>query len=94
MSEDGHTQIVNQIRPRFDGTINLGHLLILGGFLASAAIAFSSVQSDITNHDWRLKNIESIVRDQSQTNNQLKDAMSEISRDIAVIRTKVDGRPQ
>ncbi len=79
-------------RPRFDGTINLGHIIMLVGFMASAAIAYTSVKSDITNHDWRLKSIEAAVKDQSLTNGQLRDTMGEISRDIAVIKTKVDGR--
>lgn len=75
---------------RFDGTVHFGHLLIIISFITSASIAYSTLRSDINNHDWRIQNIESAVRDQGRVNGSLQETLSSIGKDIAVIRTKVD----
>lgn len=88
MSEN--TTQVNSAKLRFDGTVHFGHLLIIMGFIGSAAFAYNSIQQDLSNHEWRITNNESALKEQNRINSNIQESLSSIGRDIAIIRTKVD----
>lgn len=47
--------------PKFDPTINLGHLLTFGGVILTGVAAYYSVKSDLSVMDTRLKSVEGIM---------------------------------
>lgn len=74
---------------RFDGTVHLGHILIILGFIVSSTIAYSAIRNDLNNHEWRLVSIEASAKEQRVINTDLRDSLSKIGSDIAVIRTQM-----
>lgn len=45
-------------KPRFDPTINLGHLLTFGGFILAGLGAWYGVKSEVANIEYRIGSIE------------------------------------
>lgn len=45
-------------RPRFDPTINLGHMLTFGGFILAGLGAWYGVKSEVANIEYRIGSIE------------------------------------
>jgi len=48
-------------KPRFDPTINLGHLLTFGGFILAGVGAWYGVKSEVANIEYRISSIDKTV---------------------------------
>lgn len=75
---------------RFDPTINLGHVVMISGFLFGGVTAYYGLDKSLNNHEWRLDNVEEIMKDQNSINRTTAEALAQISRDLAVIRARSD----
>jgi hypothetical protein len=51
-----------QARPRFDPTINYGHVLTVSSFLIAAASAYYGMRSELQNVNLRVAKIESTLQ--------------------------------
>lgn len=75
-------------RPRFDPTINLGHILTFIGFLATGFGAYSHV-------DKRLSVVEVKAEIQAQKSSEyearIKESLAEIKSDVKDVKRSVDG---
>ena len=71
--------------PRFDWSINLGHILIVVGMLITAATTYTSVMITLTEHELRLKSVEASLPKLEL----MRENLAVISRDIAVIRERL-----
>jgi hypothetical protein len=50
--------VSDENKPRFDPTVNLGHLLTFGGFIVSGLVAFFSVKGELGTVGDRVGRIE------------------------------------
>lgn len=62
-------------RPRFDPTINLGHVLSILSFLVMAAAGYFAMKGDIDKLDMRLVTVEKSGHDLIQSVSRLADVM-------------------
>jgi hypothetical protein len=60
MSENAN--IPGQAKPRFDPTINYGHVLTVSSFLIAAASAYYGMRAELQNVDQRVAKIESTLQ--------------------------------
>lgn len=76
---------------KWDGTINLGHVLTIISILGTGAVAYTSVMSRIANHDIRIETLE--TRDQQRTNTLIRfaDRLDQIAEGVARIDGALNG---
>jgi hypothetical protein len=60
MSEN--INVPGQAKPRFDPTINYGHVLTVSSFLIAAASAYYGMRAELQNVDLRVAKIESTLQ--------------------------------
>jgi 5-bromo-4-chloroindolyl phosphate hydrolysis protein len=75
---------------RFDLTINLGHIIILGTLFTSIVSTWVTYKVSITNNELRLARLEEFVKAQGASNQEIATDISSIKQDIAIIRYRVD----
>lgn len=75
-----------QVRPRFEPTINWGHVLILCGFVATSFFYVGDIRETLTKHDQRLLQLERQAEDGALINRRVLEMLSEIKADIAVLK--------
>jgi hypothetical protein len=51
-----------QPKPRFDPTINYGHILTVISFVAAAAVAYFGMRAELHNVDYRVAKIENTLQ--------------------------------
>ena len=69
----------------FDGTFNVGHVLVICGLLLSAGASYTAALVLINGHELRLKMLENTL----PRLDQLREDLSHIRSDMAVIRERV-----
>ena len=62
-------------RPRFDPTINLGHILSLLAFLGTGLAAWQSMRTEITTLDGRLREQEKTIESVAMSVNKMAEVM-------------------
>lgn len=72
-----------QARPRFDPTINHGHVLTVSSFLIAAASAYYGMRAELQNVDLRVAKIESTLQ---QVANVLVQSARQDEKMIAIER--------
>jgi hypothetical protein len=72
-----------QARPRFDPTINYGHVLMVSSFLLAAASAYYGMRAELQNVDLRVAKIESTLQ---QVANVLVQSARQDEKVIAIER--------
>lgn len=75
---------------KFDRTINLGHILILVGIIASAFSGYMTIRLTVDNHELRIESIERSISAQETINKNLTKLLWDIKRDVAVIKDRSD----
>jgi hypothetical protein len=90
MSND--TNPHGQAKPRFDPTINYGHVLTVSSFLIAAASAYYGMRAELQNVDLRVAKIESTLQ---QVANVLVSSARQDERLIAIERRidRLEGEP-
>jgi hypothetical protein len=81
MSDNTNTH--GQARPRFDPTINYGHVLTVSSFLIAAASAYYGMRAELQNVDLRVAKIESTLQ---QVANVLVQSARQDEKMIAIER--------
>jgi hypothetical protein len=80
-------------KPRFDPTINLGHLLTFGGFILAGVGAWYGVKSEVANIEYRISSIDKTV-ERLTTNVEKLTAITVVTarqdEQIAAMRTRID----
>lgn len=73
-----------------DSKINIGHIFIVISVLASGVAGYFALRNTIDNHEWRLKTLEGIVKEQGIVNKETNKTLLSISNDIAIIRHRTE----
>lgn len=75
---------------QIDSTINIGHIFIVVSVLSSGVAGYYALRNTIDNHEWRLTNMEDVIKEQNRINRKTGETLSTISSDIAVIRHRTE----
>lgn len=75
---------------RFDNTINLGHILTIGAILMGMALAYTTYALTVSDHDSRLRYLETVMKTQQVYNVDTNSALWTIKQDVAVIRDRLE----
>ena len=76
--------------PKFDWTINLGHVLTIAAVLAALGTAYTTYQVTINDHDGRLRALERQDSAQMGRANEVTSALYSIKQDLAIIKYRLD----
>jgi hypothetical protein len=84
--------------PRFDSTINLGHVLTIVTLLGTLAIAYSTYKVTISSLDSRLAYLETYRVTNLEANDKtrasqlvdMSNALYSIKSDVAIIRDRIE----
>jgi len=84
--------------PRFDATINLGHVLTIAALLGTLAIAYATYKVTISALEsrlayletYRINNMEAQIKLQQGYNTEMSNAIYIIKQDVAVIRDRLE----
>lgn len=74
--------------PRFDMTINLGHVLIVVGMMSSVFLAYTSVQVRLQDHETRLTTVERDGARDAEFQRQILQTLTTIREDIATLKAE------
>lgn len=75
-------------KPRFDPTINLGHILTIMALLGSVFIAYVNIVRSVDNHELRIAAMEKKSDRDLIIQQQILDALSTIREDIATLKAQ------
>ena len=81
MSDNGNE--TKQAKPKFDPTINYGHVLTVSSFLIAAASAYYGMRAELQNVDLRVAKIENTLQ---QVANVLVQSARQDEKMIAIER--------
>lgn len=76
--------------PKFDWTINLGHLLTISAMLIALATAYTTYQVTINDHDSRLRSLERQTLMLDGRTSDIYKVLSDIRQDLAIIKYRMD----
>ena len=75
-------------RPRFDFSLNLGHILTILSIVGSVFVAYMTVVREVDNHELRITTIEKQVDTSTSFQRQVLDKLSNIREDIATLKER------
>lgn len=75
--------------PRFDMTINLGHVLIVVGMAVSVFLAYTDLVRSIDNHELRIQAMEDQRDENEIVQRQILDTLTTIREDIASLKAQM-----
>jgi hypothetical protein len=75
---------------RFDLTINLGHVVVLGTLIASVITTWSSYYTSITNSEIRITRLEKAIETHVANSQDLSENISSLKQDIAILRYRIE----
>jgi hypothetical protein len=81
---------VSDRRVKFDGTINLGHVLTVITLLGGGAAIYTTINSAITQHEFRLDALERADAVRIETSRRIIDRLNDIATDLATIKGRLD----
>lgn len=73
--------------PRFDPTINMGHVLIAVGMLGSVAVAYADTRSAIEAHASEIAANKEAIRESKDFQNRVMEMLIGIREDVAALKT-------
>ena len=76
-------------RVKFDGTINLGHVLTVVTLLGGGFAVYSSMNAKLENHETRLNSLERLEIQRMETNRRIFDQLQSIAVDVATIKGRL-----
>jgi len=81
---------LNVPRPKFDWTINLGHVATIVTLLLALATAYSTYQVTINDHDSRLRTLEKQGNHMDSRINEMYGLLYTIKQDMAIIKYRIE----
>ena len=75
---------------RFDKTINLGHILMIGTMVGAIVTAYATYRVTVNEYNHRLNYLEAHTKSQEVINNNLSSSLYNITRDVAVIKDRLE----
>lgn len=75
---------------KFDRTINLGHVLMIITMITAIAVAYATYRVTVSEYDHRIKSLERNAQGQSTLTRDLSQSLYTISRDVAVIKDRIE----
>lgn len=76
--------------PKFEATINLGHILIIISWAAGVFMAYSNIIRTTDNHQFRIQSLENVVSRSSEQQSVMTRSLFEIQRDLAVVVERIN----
>ena len=76
--------------PRFDWTINFGHLLVIGTVLTALATTYTTYQVTINDHDTRLRALEKQTVNLDGRTSEIYKLLYEMKQELAIINYKLE----
>lgn len=80
--------------PKFDPTINVGHLAIIVVWIIGIIMAYSSILRTTDEHGIRIRSLEVQVDRSSNMQQDYLRTLSNIQQDIAVIKSRIERREE
>jgi hypothetical protein len=74
----------------FKPEVNIGHILILVGLIASGVTAYGAAMSQFNAQSLRIEIVEKAIDKQAKHADEQSQSLNNISRDLAVIRFRVE----
>ena len=81
---------VERSEMHIDKTINIGQILTAATMLIAALSAYFSVKGDLRSQEERIVRLENQMGDQGANQRNMAESLSDIRRDIAVIRDRME----
>jgi len=78
------------MRPKFDWTVNLGHLLILLGLVISGVSVYTATMVRMSTYEHRSSVVEQAQRHQENQSNSILNHLYTLQRDVAVMKDRMD----
>lgn len=75
---------------KFDGTVNLGHLLTIATLISMMVAAYATYKVTINSHDTRLGMLEAQMKSQEGYNLSTSTALYSIKQDVAIIKDRLE----
>ena len=75
---------------KFDKTISIGHVLMIATMLVAIGTAYATYRVTVTEFDHRIIYLENYAKSQTNINDSLTTNLNSISRDVAVIKDRVE----
>lgn len=76
--------------PKFDPTINIGHILIVLTFAVSVLFAYTDLLRTTDAHNLRIEKVEEQVSSNTNAGASILSALSDMKSDLAVIKDRSD----
>jgi hypothetical protein len=76
--------------PKFDWTINLGHVLTIAAVLGTMATAYTTYQVTISDHDARIRSLEKTSQSQDARMSEQSQVLYSIKQDLAIIKYRLE----
>lgn len=77
-------------KPRFDWSINLGHVLTIAAILGSLAAAYTTYQVTISDHDSRIRSLEKQGLLLDSRTNEIYNVLYSIKQDLAIVKYRME----
>lgn len=75
-------------RPRFDMTLNLGHVLTVLSIIGSVFVAYMNIVRTVDNHELRIEAVEKQLDTTTAFQSQVLSTLSTIREDIATLKER------
>lgn len=75
-------------RMRFDGTINLGHVLTILAIIGSVFVAYMNILRTVDSHELRITAVEKQVSSSTLFQRQVLATLTTIREDIATLKER------
>lgn len=75
---------------KFDGTVNLGHILTIGTLVSMMAVAYATYKVSMNDHDSRLTFLENQMKSQDAYNVSTSSTLYSIKQDVAIIKDRLE----
>src|SRR5262245_8130312 len=77
-------------KPRFDWTVNLGHVLTIAAILITLGTAYTTYQVTISDHDNRIRSLEKQGLTLDARTGEVYSVMYTIKQDLAIIKYRLE----
>lgn len=77
-------------RPKFDWTINLGHVLTIAALLLSLGSAYTAYKITISDHDSRIRALEKSNMVLDSRTNEIYNVLYGIKQDVAIVKYRLE----
>lgn len=77
-------------RPRFDWTVNLGHVLTIAALLGTLGTMYTTYQVTVSDHDSRLRTLEKQILFLDTRANDSTNVLYSIKQDLAIIKYRME----